>query len=521
MGISVPINLQDSYHSSICTRSKEPQLVSRSVQPLQPAPALCLPHNTMHHLQNKQAPTLYTNDEPHPSTISRMNSNPSKNKLPHGLTVYELKEMTKARLQSEATEKSDEIQEIHATPRDPRVSPLEFDSAESLRERALSHDMSPPSLINSNGPYLHNQLIPPKTVPVKLHPRSQAFQSEGYQSSTVLGGGTAPSPFRDTWESTSVGSYNSTIYSENMGSESASEVGSFSHSSHRNRAFTYPAVQGFQPLDVTNHSTSSSCRDARSFSNPSPIQASPHRGSGMIGGASIFNATVGGNRRRAVTLSPNTGSILEDRPLYDDLDYGDRLEIPNFSSIGLSATTPTRNRQREYSPVLEQLGLGCDNSYASNGTESSSVFRRVANNNGSSLPGIAQMGSREHDGLGTFPTSHAKTNSSFFGEVSAEELGVPAPPPGFTTSSPSPSNEKAFSRVMSIDSYPNSNVKSTREPINHNQNRRHLVSEDNLVNDFGSLLDLSGSRGDRERANTYTFGSNHSSSIASNFSGGF
>eukprot|EP00536_Pseudo-nitzschia_multiseries_P004211 jgi/Psemu1/64535/estExt_Genemark1.C_690009 len=423
--------------------------------------------------------------------------------LPHGLTVYELKEMTKARLQFEAAEKSNEIQERC---RD-RVSPLDFDSGDSMRERALSRDSSSGGRLTNNtvGSTFQSQQGASKLVQPQAQHQCQIMQSGFRPPSSRLGDGSTPCSRTETWESTSVASHNSTVYSENMGSESVSEVGSFGHSSHRNRAFTYPAVQVINPLDVTGNTTS------RSFSSPSPVQASPRRGSGVLGGASFFNATVGGNRRRAVTLSPNTGSILEDRPFrYETYESSDRLEIPNFSArmSGAplsSATTPTQIRQREYSPVLEQLGLDNSN-YLSNGTQSSSsVFRSLATN-GSSLPGISQISSkRELDRHGF--QCNTKNKSDIFGEGPTIETRSPAPPPGFVTHSMSPSVQTAFSRVASADSY-------SYEPSNQNHiNRCHLLSEDNLLSDFGSLLDLSGSRDDRERANTYTFGTNQSSSI--------
>ena len=471
------------------------------------------------HLQYQQPPAFHTPDGSYHSTMTRNNSNTSKNKLPHGLTVYELKEMTKARLQSEAAEKSSEINEIQETCRD-RVSPLDFDSGDSMQERVLSHDSSSTDRINNNalGFYSQNQQVAPKTVQGQTQPQSQMLQSGLHPSSSMLGGGTAPSSFRatccrtDTWETTSVASHNSTIYSDNLGSESTSEVASFSHSCHRNRAFTYPAVQPLKPLDVNNTSNTGIYKEARSFTNPSPVQASPRRGSGVIGGTSLFNAAVGGNRRRAVTLSPNTDSILEDRPFqYDTFESGDHLEIPNFSAglstpAGLSASTPTQSRQREYSPVLEQLGL--DNSYLSNGTKTSSVFRSLATNNRSPLVGISQIGSREFDSLHAFQPN-SQNNSNPFGEAPKLETRVAAPPPGFVASrNASPSGETAFSRVGSMDSY-------------YNIQRPHLHSEDNLLSDFGAVLDLSGPRIDRERANTYTFGSKQSNSINAHLSDGF
>mmetsp|Transcript_26518 Transcript_26518/g.72883 ORF Transcript_26518/g.72883 Transcript_26518/m.72883 type:complete len:106 (-) Transcript_26518:380-697(-) len=94
------------------------------------------------------------------------------------------------------------------------------------------------------------------------------------------------------------------------------------------------------------------------------------------------------------------------------------------------------------------------------------------------------------------------------------ETRTPAPPPGFVSNHTSPSGQTAFSRVESVDSLSMNNRKTGYESSHQNQiNRFHLLSEDNLLSDFGSLLDLSGSRDDRERANTYTFGSKQSIGI--------
>lgn len=494
-----------------------------ATQPLQPISSVGLPPNTMY-LQHQQPFTSYSPEGHHFRSISRNNSNTIKHKLPHGLTVHELKEMTKARLQSEAVEKSNECAEMQAVSRD-RVSPLDFDSAEPVRDRTMSRDSSSTGRINSNqaASYVPKQQVAPKMIQTPVQPQPQM----GFHPNNVLGGTPissfrAVAPRNDTWESTSVESHNSTIYSDNFGSESASDGGSFAHnSSHRNRSFTYPEGRGVQALDNTNSSgTSFGYKESRSFSNPSPVQASPHRGAGLIGGQSLFNAAVGGNRRRAVTLSPNTGSILEDKPLqYYSMESGDRLEIPNSPSglsdtLNLSATLPTQNLNRGYSPVLEQLGLGLDNSYISNSTETSNVFRGSANKNGSSLPGISRMCSIEQEIHRAFP-SNTTNYSSIFRSPSAAETRATAPPPGFTATSASPGGPTAFSRVASMDGYCNVDRKSNWNRSNSNQiNTSDLSPEARLVADFGSLLDLSGSdRRDRERASTYTFGSRQSPHI--------
>ena len=123
--------------------------IPRPAQPLQPSSNVCIPPNTMH-LHYQQPFTSFSPDGPHFSTTKTRNtSNTVKTKLPHGLTVHELKEMTKARLQSEAAEKSNEFSEIQSVSRDP-VSPLDFDSGESMRERTMSRDSSSTGRVNGN-----------------------------------------------------------------------------------------------------------------------------------------------------------------------------------------------------------------------------------------------------------------------------------------------------------------------------------------------------------------------------------
>jgi len=491
-------------------------------QPLQPVSTMCISPNSMQ--QQHQSSLLTSHDSSHITSIVRnTNSNSmSTHKLPHGLTVYELKEMTKARLQFEAAEKSEEGGENQATPRDRGVSPLDFETSELIRENGN---------YNSFGTavaYLPNHQMAPTMLQAQQQQQSssQVFQS-GFHPSNTIGGGAVLQSFRattgrtDTWESTSVASHNSTIYSENLGSESTSEVGSFGQcSSNRNRSFTYPAGQVYRSSDGAH--TSNEYKESYSFSNPSSTQASPHGSTGIIGAPSpSFNAAVARNRRRAVTLSPNTGSILEERPLrHETLGAGDRLEIPTFNfspatfAASLSVAPPIQTNQRGYSPVFEKLGL--DNSFLSNGSGPSGVFRNVMSNNGSALPvsPLSQVGLRDHE--------ITKNNPYFLKETASTETRFPAPPPGFSTSITASNRHTAFSRCGSVDSVPeSSSSKNGKNCLGHN--RSHIVSEDNLVSDFGSVLDLSGSLGrpDRERANTYTFGSNQTFGNNSCIPGGF
>jgi hypothetical protein len=174
---------------------------------------------------------------------------------------------------------------------------------------------------------------------------------------------------------------------------------------------------------------------------------------------------------------------MEDRAHHDGWtgrSVGDVLQLPSFAS----SAAPIKARQREYSPVLEQLGLKGD--YLTSG---------FAN------------------GITDFQTN----SSDVLRESSGTEDRVPAPPPGFTAGSSSlplhSAHHAAFSRVTSLESSQESILGSTSNKSAWDiSGRSRLASVEDLASDLGSLLNLSQSdRPDRERASTYTFGSTLSS----------
>lgn len=419
--------------------------------------------------------------------------------------------MTKARLQSEAAEKSNERCDNLGSYRDQGVSPLDFDNGELSKEEADCISYLPKSSRVKN--QVSNQIS--NMYHVQQHLSSRMLSS-GYSQPTIIGGSSVSQSFwtvpisgtarSETWESTSVASYNSTIYSDNLGSESNSEVASFGQGiSNRNRSFTYPANQIQRLSDLSN--TSNVYKELTKISNSSSTHASPRgHAVGVIGAPSSFDAAVGGNRQRAVTLSPNTGSIAENRPLrFDNIVSYDRLQVPNLAlppvtpgaSQSLSQGNPSN--QRTYSPVLENLGLFSNETL-------SDVFQTVKASDTLSL-GVSpesEIGVRDHDII---------KNCSFSLRDSARtENRVPAPPPGFS--------KTAFSRVGSISSVPEciNSRKNCRGQTNDIQyNRSYIDSENIIANQFSSVLDLD-DRPDRQRANTFTFGA-YQASKKSNLNG--
>lgn len=430
--------------------------------------------------------------------------------------------MTKARLQAEAAERSDAER---------GVSPLDFEASGSgeLRERAMSRDSTGPYNPVFVQPYtgaVHgevNGVLVPNIVQVHdaLRPSISSYGGRQFPSSPLPPGMQnvghhhfmgAPdqsvdsiayrTPARsDTWDSASVASFNSAALSENLGSDYVVDIGS-GVTGNRARSFTYPAVQ---PLETTSPGLSGIARN--SSSNPLPGYASHAT-------LPAFDAAVGGNRRRAVTLSPNTGSILEDRPHHYGTEVGaDQVRIPEFSTR--RGGPMMQARQRNYSPVLEELGL--TEGYGDNGSTNTGYG---SPNPMVPLPPIPQGGTPGN--IGNADLSSMQGKSMFLREAPATETRVPAPP-GFMASGrniPESSNRQtAFSRVGGIEENSGSILDDGRKNQWDvvNVNRPHLGSVEDLASNLGSILNLSGSsRADRERANTYTYGSNQPSSFDRN-----
>ena len=179
-------------------------------------------------------------------------SGAGKAKLPHGLTVHELKEMTKARLQAEASE----IQEFGGG----------------------SHDSMVPTIVGSDFRETH---VPSPTMPSPPHfgrnTRSpfpdHNFPPESWSHDSR----------NDGWENGSV----STQTSDYIGSEHAYDNGF-----HRAGSFSTGSAMSAPPRDIS-----------------SPAM-------GQSQSPSFYDGGFVPNRRRAATLSPRLGlsHLHEDRP---------------------------------------------------------------------------------------------------------------------------------------------------------------------------------------------------------------
>jgi len=447
-------------------------------------------------------------------TPPKISGNP-KQKLPHGLTVHELKEMTKARLQAEAAEKheSESQKEGHFESR--RMSPLDFDSMPEVRDRAASRDSgrnnyllhgsdsmnSIPSLVQVNQ---QTRELAPGRQP-QVSPLPPGFQTCGAPS--AIANQQQQLQKTELWENASVASHNSAVLSD-KGSESV-----------------YSGGLGTSFLPLTD-SEASYCR-VRSFSavqqgstfeevSFSSVHASP--GSG----GALFDTAIGGNRRRAVTLSPRAGSIHEDRPILDC----DELRMPNFVSAGIGTLT-SRPSRSSYSPVLE---LGLDNSLRGQQAGLAPLggmkLNRPRTSSATSLPPISQgAGDFNRDRANTFngfpvgkeAVSGALTENFLNVSQTEQNLGVVSPsfavPPGFqsnasSTGSASRRTVSALSRE--VGTTPSGWGRTSEIQVSSVQSVFSSESDvNNLADSMGSILQLSGAgydRPDPETSNSQSFG---------------
>lgn len=451
------------------------------------------------------------------SDPNRLSASTTKSKLPHGLTVHELKEMTKARLQAEAAEKTDAERGL---------SPLHLEGSGSgeLHEVVMSRDTTgrhdpvfvqqyPGAAQGEMGVILVPNMVhiqdghrPPVTSfggrQFPSSPLPPGMHGIGHQQYMVAPDQSMESivyrtPARsETWDSASVASYNSTALSENLGSESFADSDAFV-SGNRTRSFTYPAVQ---PVDL--HPPGLSAAPSNSLSNlPSGYGSQPT--------LPAFDAAVGGNRRRAVTLSPNTGSFRDDRAHYFGAQAGrDQLQIPQLSTR--HGGPMMQAQQRNYSPVLEQLGLSGGFGESGNGTMG---YR--SSNTRVPLPSIPQGGTPGSGGLASLSSINGPSDL-FMQEPAGTEKRVSAPP-GFLGPEINFQARSNLDTAFSLVGDENDNSDAGKKDQWGVVNRPQLGSVDMLGNDLGTILNLSGSnRPDRGRASTYTFGSHQPSSFDKN-----
>jgi len=263
---------------------------------------------------------------PESHASSQAQSISSNRKLCHGLTVYELKEMTKARLQAEAAENNPGGNIAHGTD-----SSRAFESVPSGYSQSMSphtQQMQSQSALPGSSSYFRQ--------PVQVSPPSPAFpiyqQIQFESASQYLNRAPGNRSRNDTypesnWESASVTSHNSTVASDYLGSESA--FAGHSQNGDDQSRISLPKAQSCPVV---------SSREGTPTSLLSPLPPSLYED----------------NRQRAMTLSPRPGLSLlhEDRPGFNDESLG----IPSFSSSRQNRQQFLTRSKRSFSPITKHNG---------------------------------------------------------------------------------------------------------------------------------------------------------------------
>jgi len=436
-------------------------------------------HNGIRHQNNYQGHEMMNNNSTYgggnPNRFPRHHSDVyNPNKLTHGLTVQELKQMTRARLQAEAAEKVDPD----------RLSPLDFESSlqDPPRERTFSRDST------GFGPVVSSESTNsiPSLVQVGSIGRQTVQSSPGRRQNYSSSDYSLPQQ-QHSWDGTmqqqhktdfpdnaSTNSYNNSVLSDNVGSDSAFSGGIGGVLSQSDSDYSAGQYNRFKDNGRSGIASASA--------SPAAVKQNMF----------AFDAAVGGNRRRAVTLSPNPGSILEDRPHYDQdvviprFD-GQDLAIPSFASAGGVSLLAARSRANSSSAVMPSDNGADDALFGQSGGMYAfdDAPNRARTESAVSLPPIShtadefgvdrilsqQMVSQGREGPAV---GHNSVNSI------GESRRMRAPP--------------GFADGLGVAAAGRSNS---------NRSTFKSSAMDDLADDIGSLLHLAGEGSNRERLNTY------------------
>lgn len=418
-------------------------------------------HGTYRYDQNMApvdaTPSMYT--DPRSSRSMSMpsitSSDSSKAKLPHGLTVHELKEMTKARLQAEASDK--------------REAPCsECSTTTSTRAERDSKAPSP-----TTGP---SPPPPPPGAPGLNHRNLQ-------------------SPYLDS-------SFNQESWSnDSRNNNEAWETGS---ASTQASSYMMGAEQSFGTASSFPMDDMGAPNRTRSFSANNAIGMAPasRENATSSPGLPVFETGISftPNRRRAVTLSPRLGlsHLHEDRPVFLGKHKGPSL--PAFSS-SRTATPPPVLPRSKISPFMPSDQGRFDSSGFHVGSTVESNRERTSS--AASMPGMSRTA--EDFSMDSGPLSgFVAVLEDHVGGVSVTGLSdVFREPPGVPTADSS-NDYQLSQRGSSDDSFgePRERASTWCAPTRNAVDMfgpglisRTAGTEDALADDLASILKLSGAEG--------------------------
>jgi len=286
------------------------------------------------------------NEPPPPNSNRYGPQQPQQSKLPHGLTVQELKEMTRARLAADA--EAAENSSVHS-------GGTHGSSNGSIYANVIPSHSSDPltrNLVQTNDSIRHTQSYGQKPVQhqYQQHPQQQRqfqqYPNNARHPSPVFDAA-APNQFNSAMQSPRRISPLSD-YQSDAGMLTAANSGS----GVTNAPFSPPPMSwaGGEASSMMNRSR---CHSAEA--NLSPLRS--------VGGTANVPMSMEGNRRRCLTTSPlaqmtRMDRVSEDKPFwFDDTDM-DRLAIPQLSiRSSLDSSAPPTFSDSAFQPIGKPRGL--------------------------------------------------------------------------------------------------------------------------------------------------------------------
>lgn len=236
-------------------------------------------------------------------------------KLPHGLTVQELKEMTRARLAADAEAEAGDVSSIHSHGSSSQNGSIYVNIIPSQSSEPLTRN-----LVQTNDSIRHTQSYGanPMQHQYQQHPQQQHHHQQQRQYQQYPNNVRHPSPVFGT---TAPCQFNGAMQSPRQISP-MSDYQSVAHSGSGGTNMPFSSPLSWAGGDGNSMAVNRSrCHSA---------EASPLR---TAGGFVHVAMSVDANRRRCLTTSPlaKMDCVNEDKPFWFSDDDKDRLKIPQLS----------------------------------------------------------------------------------------------------------------------------------------------------------------------------------------------
>lgn len=274
-----------------------------------------------------------------------------QSKLPHGLTVQELKEMTRARLAADA--EAAEVSSVHSG------GTHGSSNNGSIYANVIpshSSDQLTRNLVQTNDSIRHTQSYGAKPVQhqYQQHPQQQQQQQRQFQQ--YPNNARYPSP---VFDAAAPSQFNGAMQSPRrispLSDFQGPDAGMLNTANGGNGGTNAP----FSPPPISWASGEASAMMNRSRCHSAEANLSPLR---SVGGSVNVSMSMEGNRRRCLTTSPlaqmtRMDRVSEDKPFWFDDDEKDRLAIPQLGLRSSLNSAPPTFSDSAFQPIGKPRGL--------------------------------------------------------------------------------------------------------------------------------------------------------------------